>query len=247
MCGVGRAPKRSKAYCLDLLKRKLGPVKVAYLTRDTIVTFAKDRAKEGAGPVTVSMDIGYLKSMLTHAAAVHGLPVSTEPVDHARVALKRLGLVGKGRERDRRPTPDELAKLLHYLDTHPRLKIPVGRIVRFAIATGMRQDEISRLTWADINVTSRTAVIRHRKHPRDTLVNDQTIALVNDTGWDPVALIQEQAHYTGSVGRVCPYNGRSVGSAFRRACRALNIEDLHFHDLRHETASRLFEAGLSNT
>ncbi|QNH26206.1 tyrosine-type recombinase/integrase [Xanthomonas theicola] len=28
-----------------------------------------------------------------------------------------------------------------------------------------------------------------------------------------------------------------------RACRSLQIEDLHFHDLRHEGASRLFEQG----
>jgi integrase len=28
-------------------------------------------------------------------------------------------------------------------------------------------------------------------------------------------------------------------------CRDLDIEDLHFHDLRHEGTSRLFEAGFS--
>lgn len=36
-----------------------------------------------------------------------------------------------------------------------------------------------------------------------------------------------------------------MGAAFRRACQELKIEDLHFHDLRHEGTSRLFEAGLS--
>jgi integrase len=46
-------------------------------------------------------------------------------------------------------------------------------------------------------------------------------------------------------GRIFPYNGRSVGTAFRRQCRELKIEDLHFHDLRHEGTSRLFEAGFS--
>ncbi|MGN8550946.1 tyrosine-type recombinase/integrase [Bradyrhizobium sp. 13971] len=37
----------------------------------------------------------------------------------------------------------------------------------------------------------------------------------------------------------------SAGTAFYRACSALRIEDLCFHDLRREAASRLFEAGLS--
>src|SRR3546814_18216955 len=67
-----------------------------------------DRAKEGAGPVTLSADLGYLKLVLTHAAAVHGVDVKVEPVDLARVALKRLGLISKSRHRDRRPTHDEI-------------------------------------------------------------------------------------------------------------------------------------------
>ncbi len=41
-----------------------------------------------------------------------------------------------------------------------------------------------------------------------------------------------------------PQKPRSIGTAFRRACIDLGIEDLHFHDLRHEGTSRLFEAGL---
>ena len=35
-----------------------------------------------------------------------------------------------------------------------------------------------------------------------------------------------------------------MSKAFARACEELKIEDLHFHDLRHEGTSRLFEAGL---
>ena len=36
-----------------------------------------------------------------------------------------------------------------------------------------------------------------------------------------------------------------MGSAFTRACRLLGIEGLHFHDLRREATSRLFERGYS--
>ena len=66
---------------------------------------------------------------------------------------------------------------------------------------------------------------------------------VSDAGWDPLTLLAQQAAVTQRLGRVFPYSGRSVGAAFRRACRDLGILDLRFHDLRHETASRLFEAG----
>jgi hypothetical protein len=49
----------------------------------------------------------------------------------------------------------------------------------------------------------------------------------------------------GNCGRIFPYNGRSVGAAFRRQRRNPKIEDLRFHDLGHESKSRLFEAGFS--
>ncbi len=42
---------------------------------------------------------------------------------------------------------------------------------------------------------------------------------------------------------IFPYDPKSVGAAFTRACRILGIKDLRFHDLRHEAASRLFELG----
>jgi integrase len=38
---------------------------------------------------------------------------------------------------------------------------------------------------------------------------------------------------------------KSVGVAFRRACKELKIRDLRFHDLRHEATSRLLEANLT--
>jgi integrase len=137
----------------------------------------------------------------------------------------------------------EFARLLASVDSNPRQSIPIGRIIRFASATGMRQDEIRRLTWADVDRTQRVAVIRNRKHPRNKCENRQLSALVYDTGCDPIALMDEQSCLTRRIGRVFPYNGRSVGTAFRRSCRKLGIVDLHFHDLRHEAASRLFEAG----
>lgn len=43
--------------------------------------------------------------------------------------------------------------------------------------------------------------------------------------------------------RVFPYNPKSVGANFTRACQLRGLEDLRFHDLRHEATSRLFECG----
>lgn len=243
MVEVGKAPLRSKANCLDKIKLSLGRVTLEGLTRERLIEFGKARAKEGAGPVTVGMDIGYIRTILVHAAAIHGVDVPTEQVTLARVALRRLGLVGKGNERDRRPTQDELDRIIFYNDNNPYQTIPVGRLVKFAVATAMRQDEICQLDWSEIDLIGCLAIVRNRKDPRRKSGNDQKVPLLDATGYDAVALLQEQKRLTSGTGRVFPYNGRSLGTAFRRTCKELGILDLHFHDLRHEATSRLFEAG----
>jgi integrase len=43
--------------------------------------------------------------------------------------------------------------------------------------------------------------------------------------------------------RIFPYTTDAISAAFTDACKILGIEDLHFHDLRHEGISRLFEMG----
>lgn len=244
MMEVGKAPRRSKSYSLDMLKKRLGRVRLRQITREKLIEFGRKRAKQGVGPVTLAADLSYVGTIIAHAAAIHGIDVSKEPVDLARIALRRLGLVGRGNERERRPTEDELNAIIRYVEDNDRQIIPVGRIIRFAIATAMRQDEICRIKWRDADSRTRTVIIRDRKDPRLKTGNDQRVPLLDVTGFDAWALIEEQRNETNSTGRIFPYNGRSVGTAFRRACRALDITDLRFHDLRHEATSRLFEAGL---
>jgi integrase len=243
---VGKRIGRSKTASLVFLERRLGRLKLPELDRERLIQFGKERAREGAGPVTLGMDLGYIKTIASHAAAVHGIVISMEGISLARIALTRLGLVGKGDERDRRPTREELDRLVAAFDANPLQQIPLGRIIRFAIATAMRQDEICRVEWADFDRQNKMLLIRDRKDPRRKNGNDQRIPLLDVSGYDACAIIEEQCTPSdGTTGRIFPYNGRSVGTAFRRQCRILRIDDLHFHDLRHEGTSRLFEAGFS--
>ncbi len=241
---VGKPIRRSKAAVMEALVKSMGSVALKDLSRERFIEFGKKRAKEGAGPVTLSIDFSYIGTVLTHAAAVHGIDVSSENVRLARVALKRFDLVGPGVERDRRPTPNELEDLLDYFTTKRRQLIPMDRIIRFAIATAMRQDEICSFEWGDVDSRRKLVNLKNRKDPRKKDGNHQNVPLLNLTGFDAWELILEQRVLTRGIGGVFPHNGQSVGAAFRRACQALDIEDLHFHDLRHEATSRLFEAGL---
>lgn len=44
---------------------------------------------------------------------------------------------------------------------------------------------------------------------------------------------------------IFPFTTGAISAAFTRACQFLQIEDLRFHDLRHEGVSRLFETGMN--
>ncbi|WP_298378374.1 hypothetical protein [Azospirillum sp.] len=87
MCAVGKAPRRSKAAVLEMLRQQLGRCNMTSLDRERLIAFGRDRPAQGADPVTLGIDVGMIKLVLSHAAAVHGVPITIEPVDLARIAL----------------------------------------------------------------------------------------------------------------------------------------------------------------
>jgi hypothetical protein len=93
---VGKPIRHSKSALLEALKCSLGYVRIKDLSREKLVEFGRRRAKQGAGPVTLSVDFSYIGTILKHAAAVHGIAVPTENVRLARAALTHLGLIGRG-------------------------------------------------------------------------------------------------------------------------------------------------------
>jgi len=242
----GKPLRRSKESVLRRLELEIGSEAIADLTRERLIQYGRERVEAGAGPATLAIDLSFIGTVLTHAAALHGLQVNTEAVRLARVALRRMGAVGRGQERDRRPTEDELDRLFADFDANTRNTMPMKAITQFAIATAMRLDEIVRIEWRHLDPKTRTILVENRKDPRNKDGNDQRVPLLAATGYDGYQLLEEQRQRIGGNGGRCfPYNGRSVGTNFRRTCQDLKIANLHFHDLRHEGTSRLFEAGLT--
>ena len=105
---------------------------------------------------------------------------------------------------------------------------------------------ITRLDRPDLDTVGRTVLVRDRKHPTKKLGNHQRVPLLagpfvlGGQVVDPMAIIAQQEKL-GS--RLFPYKPESVSAAFTRAVKTCGIVDLHFHDLRHEGCSLLFEAG----
>ena len=73
----------------------------------------------------------------------------------------------------------------------------------------MRQDEICRIEWSDFDPAERMLLIKDRKDPRRKSGNNQRIPLLDVTGYDACAIIEEQrSGADNQTGRIFPYNGR---------------------------------------
>ncbi len=196
----------------------------------------RKRSAAGAGGVTIAIELTYLGSVYKAARQLWNLSPNVEAITIARGNMHYLGLSTKSKERNRRPTPGEIAGICRWFDEKPRQKVPMSSLIRFAIATAMRAGEIITLKWVDLNESDRTITIRDRKHPQEKKGNDQEVPLLGDA----FDIVMSQPRIDD---RIFPVTNGTISTLFPRACLALGVEDLRFHDLRHEGVSRLFEQG----
>ena len=234
-----KLPGKTKEATLAMLKRDLGRVKLSNLNAVVLRDFVDRRQEAGAGGVTIAADLSYLSAVLKWGRHARQLDIPDRLALDARASLKHRGLNTRGAERDREPTDDELSRIYGHWGTMKRQTIPMQTICQFALATGMRQGEITRLEIEDIDQQGKTVVIRDRKDPRNKQGNHQTVPLLPDAWAIVVPIIEERR-----TGFLFPYEERSVSASFTRACTALGIVDLHFHDIRHRATSQFFRMGL---
>lgn len=130
---------------------------------------------------------------------------------------------------------DEETKLLEAAD-------PVlGRIIRFALLTGMRRGEILGLRWSDLDL--RNAVVNlpatrvKGKRDRHIHLHPKAVRILEELPRpiDGGALVfgNSRGHLEMNINRL-----------WREAIAKAKIQDFRFHDLRHTFASRLVMKGV---
>lgn len=218
----------------------LGEVMDCDLTSQVLVEYATWRAgPEGGGvtPQTVGNDLSHLGAVLAVAKPAWGYEVDPHAMTDARKVLRKMGLTSRSKERNRRPTLEELDLLLrHFADMQQRRPSSINmlKVIGFALFSTRRQDEITRILWEDVDAEHQRVMVRDMKNPGQKIGNNVWCSLP-DEAW---AILQSMPR---ECAEVFPYNSSSVSAAWIRACKFLQIDDLHFHDLRHEGVSRLFE------
>lgn len=152
--------------------------------------------------------------------------------------IKQISKPGGSQTRDVRILPDIWPKLAEVLRKCRNKQYVV--IAEFAIETGMRQDEIMRMAWRDIDkaqrivevwgkdTSSRSGQRKKRIVPLSLRAMELLGALPQSI--DSSALVFQTARKTSADG---------LSRAFTAACEKIELEGGVFHCTRHEAASRM--------
>jgi len=147
--------------------------------------------------------------------------------------LKDVKKPTKPPHRDRlisRQEAEQLVNALGYIDgieiTTKQQQVAIAFL--FALETAMRAGEIVELTWDRVSISKRFVSLVETKNG-----DSRNVPLSNKA----VDLLQKLQHLD-SV-RVFTVDSGSLSTFFRRARDKAEIEDLHFHDTRHQAITTL--------
>ena len=189
---------------------------------DVVLTKWRDDRLKVVSGATVNREMNLISAVFTHAIKEWKVRMAENPVS----LVKRPP---KPKHRNRRVSDEELSTLVDFFNgSNPETASwYAGRMFVFAIETAMRLGEMSALLWSDVDVKKRFLTVRDSKNSDSRHIPLSTAAIKLLSG------LPKTDEFVFPVGKDV------VGAMFRRGCGALGIQDLHFHDTRHEGVSRL--------
>jgi integrase len=213
------------------LKDEFGHLKLTAIKREAVQIFHAGLKQRGRSGSTCDH---YLK-LLRHALnlAVDWDIIESNP-------LSRVKLFRECNQIERYMDDAELAALLKVLHTDENR--PVCNLALFLLATGARSNEARQAKWEDVDVANRLwhipAAVSKSKKVRNIPLNDAAL--------DVLATVDTKTEFAHVF--VNPNTGKPyicVKKAWTRLRAAAGLPKLRLHDLRHQYASLLINAGRS--
>ena len=213
--------RRSRSILDQHLLPRFGDFKLAKVRTEDIDRWQSERAgKVSSG--TVRKEMMRLKHLLN--CAVKWKYIKDSPAKGLQAVTMPPGRV-------RYLTPEERLQLLD--QARPELRL----VIEAALQTGARRGELCGLRWTDIDMRTRMVSFPNTK-------NGETRSVpMTDTLY---RLLQSLPRPLDQTALVLPaLSADAVTIGFGRLAKALSLSNLKFHDLRHDVASTLTMAGVS--
>ena len=205
-----------------LLRDNISSTPLSKLSGPKLVTF-RDR-RMGDGIRAAQYDLVLIRHCLNIARKEWGVSLPSNPVNDIRVPN---GI----RHRERRLEEGEYEKLKVAAESCRNLLL--WPVIKFALATAMRRSEILSLEWSHIDLGAGIATLPNTKNGKQRRVPLSPSAL---------EILKQLPHKADQAFRTTDY---AIRQGWDRLVRRAGIENLKFHDLRHEAISLLFEHGLN--
>ncbi|MBJ8476838.1 MULTISPECIES: site-specific integrase [Acinetobacter] len=258
---VGNEYGRTKTYCLRLIQKF--PIAQYIITKIKPADISEHVALRKAGyakldlkPIatsTLQHELLHIRGVLSQAHAMWDVNVDLAGFDKATAQLRKTRQISSSAKRDRLPTTAELKKLTEYFYRKwqkPVYSYPMHLIMWFAIFSCRRESEITEMLLADYDEDNEVWKVRDLKNPNGSKGNHKEFNVLEPCR-KMIELLQVKSTRKRMLNRgydkdlLIPLSPKTIGGEFRNACKILGIEDLRFHDLRHEGCTRLAEQGFT--
>lgn len=198
------------------------PGGIAAITKADISRYVSERLAK-VKPATVRKELNVLKHLFRltveewaylQVSPAHGVKPPKKPADRVRFL--------------------QPAELRTILDACPVWLKPIATVAAF---TGMRRSEILNLRWLDINLDHGVILLPQTKN------GDGRVVYLNETAVEALRLLPVSIDTKPTDRPFADLTPTQVSQRFLRVCRKSDIQDFHFHDLRHTHASWLRQGG----
>ena len=211
-----------EARCIEALLTYHKALRRLRLVRLTVADVPKWRCKRLK---QVAASKAVRESTLLQVAVGHVL--NADAVNVVR-KVKRPRVVDR---RERRSQAGEWQRQMQAFD-QGRSKL-LRPLLLLVVETAMRGGELLAMEWKYVELQRCTVLL-----PRTKYGNERTVPL------SPRA-VEVLRQLLGIDDRVLPLSGDCVRQGFERVRARAQVDDIRFHDLRHEAVSRLVERDLS--
>jgi len=207
---------------------KAHPLAARSLASLRAVDFSQYRQarEQEVGPNTVRLELAVISAMFNHARKDWSMPMEN------LIKGIRTPKIPPGRER--RLVGDEEQRLLLAAGKARANPLQLMAAILLAIETGLREGRLAGLRWEQVDLHKGVIWVKTKDEQ-----HKQKLAPVPLTLKAVEILKGLPRNIGGKVFGTAFPTTLALGSAFRRARDRAGLNDLTFHDLRHEAASRI--------